>query len=106
MELSDLLKDTMSSKDAKALAIANAISLATGIAPEMDDSNPQVTWIRTKPAHADFVTRLIEKSDKNSNVKIDIMPMAKPFVMKKVLPPMIFGGLALFAAGYFLGRRK
>jgi hypothetical protein len=109
-------QNVASDKNVKAELVAKAISTITGIAPIVDNRNPNVTWVRMLPAHGDFFDAVFMDQAKKiskgpsagqpANMKIDVMPALGPVIFKRFLPVTvgIVGGI--FFLGYLYGKRK
>lgn len=103
-----------SDKGVKARVVSEAIKSVTGIAPVVDTSDPNVTWVRTLPAHGDFIDALFMKSAKQittgpskgkpADLKIDIAPALQKVTLLRFLPVALIAGAGLFAAGYYMGK--
>lgn len=99
-------------KDVKSGLVASAVEGVTGIAPTIDKSNPQVTVVRLRPEHGEFVDALLFKRKPSAgqrpsiirgipdNVRIDVMPAASVVVWRRVVPVAAL----LVGAGYILAR--
>ena len=102
----------VSDKGVKASVVSQAIAQVTGVVPTVDTSDPAVTWVRTTPAHADWLEAVFLKSiktdpmSKPSDMKIDVMPALTPILVKRVLPVALLGAGLLFGIGYVYGKRK
>lgn len=113
-DLTSYAKNTFATVSAdsgvKARGVAGAIQSVTGIAPQVDTSDPKVTWVRTVPAHAAWMEAVFLKSvasgpdDKPANMKIDMMPALTPILLKRILPVLLLVGAGLVAVGYFIGK--
>lgn len=116
--LADYIKsgigEIASDKGVKARVVSEAIKSVTGVAPIVDTSDPNVTWVRTVPAHGDFLDALFVKSAKkitagpskgqDADLKIDIAPALQKVVLLRFLPAALLLGAGLFAAGYYMGK--
>lgn len=108
------LGEIASDKGVKARVVSEAIKSVTGVAPIVDTSDPNVTWVRTVPAHGEFLDALFVKSAKkitsgpskgrDADLKIDIAPALKKVVLLRFLPAALIVGGGLFTLGYYLGR--
>ncbi len=103
-----------SDRGVKSRVVSEAIKSVTGIAPIVDTSDPSVTWVRTVPAHGDYLDALFVKSakkitagpskGKDADLKIDIAPALKKVVLLRFLPAALLAGAALLALGYYGGK--
>lgn len=111
-----VLSEVTSDKGVKAKAVSQAIQSITGVTPVIDTSDPAVIWVRTTPAHGEFIDAVFLKSAKKiaagpskgrpADLKIDVMPALKPFLIRRALPLALLAGFTLFAAGYYYAGRK
>ncbi len=107
------LSEIASDKGVKARVVAEAMKSVTGVAPVVDTRDPSVTWVRTVPAHGEFIDAVFLKSAKQitagpskgraADLKIDVMPALMPVLIRRVLPVALLIGAGLFAAGYYTG---
>lgn len=94
----------------KARVVSEAVKSVTGIAPLVDNSNPNVTWVRTVPAHSKWIESVFVKAvSKNPNarpadLKVDIFPALNPILLKRFLPLLGLLGAGVFAVGYYMGK--
>ena len=116
--LADYLKsgigEIASDKGVKARVVSEAIKSVTGIAPIVDTSDPRVTWVRTVPAHGEFIDAVFVKSAKkitagpskgrDADLKIDIAPALQKVVLLRFLPAALVVGAGLLALGYYGGK--
>lgn len=103
-----------SDRGVKARVVSEAIKSVTGVAPIVDTSDPRVTWIRTVPAHGDFIDALFLSSAKkitagpskgrDADLKIDIVPALKKVTLLRFLPAALLVGAGLLALGYYAGK--
>jgi len=102
--------EIISDRGVKARVVSEAIKSVTGIAPVVDTRDPAVTWVRTVPAHSEWIESVFVKAvKKNPNaapadLKVDIFPAMNPILLKRFLPVLALLGAGVFGAGYFMGR--
>lgn len=95
----------------KARVVAEAIRAVTGIAPVVDTRDPNVTWVRTVPAHAKWTEAILLKAAtkgpdaRPADMKLDVMPAVTPLFLKRLLPVLVLSAGAAFAIGYYSGRK-
>jgi hypothetical protein len=107
-------KDIASDKGVKARVVYEAIKSVTGVAPTVDTSDPNVTWVRTVPAHGDFIDAIFMANAKKitagpskgrvADFKIDVGPALQKVILLRFLPAALLVGAGLFAAGYYMGK--
>lgn len=116
--LTDYIKsgfgEIASDRGVKARVVSEAIKSVTGVAPIVDSSDPTVTWVRTVPAHGEFLDALFVKGAKQitsgpskgkpADLKIDIAPALQKVVLLRFLPAALLVGAGLYAAGYYMGK--
>jgi hypothetical protein len=116
--LADYIKsgigEIASDKGVKARVVSEAIKSVTGVAPVVDTSDPNITWVRTVPAHGDFIDAIFMASakkitagpskGKDADFKIDVAPALQKVVLLRFLPAALLVGAGLFAAGYYMGK--
>ena len=116
--LTDYIKsgfgEIASDKGVKARVVSEAIKSVTGVAPVVDTRDPNVTWVRTVPAHGDFIDAIIVRNakkitsgpskGKDADFKIDVAPALQKVFLLRFLPAAILAGAGLFAAGYYMGK--
>ncbi len=116
--LADYIKsgigEIASDKGVKARVVSEAIKSVTGVPAIVDTSDPNVTWVRTVPAHGEFLDALFMKSAKkitagpskgrDADLKIDIAPALQKVVLLRFLPAALLLGAGLYAAGYYMGK--
>ncbi len=103
-----------SDKGVKARVVSEAIKSVTGVSPIVDTSDPRVTWVRTVPAHGDYLDALFVKSakkissgpskGKDADLKIDIAPALKKVVLLRFLPVALLVGGGLYWLGTQTGK--
>lgn len=103
-----------SDKGVKARVVSEAIKSVTGVPAIVDTSDPKVTWVRTVPAHGEFLDALFLRSAKkitagpskgrDADLKIDIAPALQKVVLLRFLPAALLAGAGLFALGYYTGK--
>lgn len=98
------VRDVAGDKEVKTELLTSAITGVTGIAPVVDKSNPQVTFIRLRPQHGKQVEALLFRRVKKTptgaiaTVKLDVAPAVRPLIFKYAVLPAI----GIFALGYFV----
>lgn len=103
-----------SDRGVKARVVSEAIKSVTGVSPLIDNRDPQVTWVRTVPAHGEFIDALFVKSAKTitagpskgraADLKIDLAPALNKVLWMRALPATLLIGAGLFACGYYYGK--
>lgn len=89
----------------KAQAIAAAIYTTTGIQAQVIQRPGQPPLVSFTPENRRLIQDFLRKSMKQkSDVELDLLPVAGPLLLEKIMTPAAVAIAALFLVGYTTGR--